>query len=260
LSTESVAVIIPTYDRHESTLRAIRSALYQSLPPNEIFVIDDGSRDEILVSLEKSIIELGDRRVILVKSDAKRHPGVIRNIGIAAAKSNWIAFLDSDDVWTLDKLEIQLSEMKVAKSLASCTLSIHESNGIDGPKTHDNCVLKTKHLLKINQIINSSVLISSELLKSVGGVVTDFSVRGVEDYATWLRVSVKSEWLLVNRPLVYYSQNSPDSIRNDSMSTKSLDVTYAHLNFVLWKSRSLTGQIKIKILKEIVRLIAQIKG
>lgn len=260
MKTDSVAVIIPTYNRSESTLRAIRSALDQSLPPDEIFVIDDGSRDEILRSLEDSIIELRDHRVTLIKSVAKRHPGVIRNIGVEAAKSNWIAFLDSDDVWSLNKLEIQISEMNAAKSLASCALSVGECNNLDRPKANINNVLKTKHLLKMNQIINSSVLISSDLLRSVGGVVSDFSVRGVEDYATWLRVSVKSEWLLINRPLVYYTQDSPDSIRNDSKSTNSLDVTNAHINFVLWKSRSLTGKIKVKILKEIVRLIARVKG
>jgi len=99
--SRSVSVIIPVYNRRELITATVESALAQTIPPDEIIVVDDGSTD-------------GTREVITAL--AQRHPtirllfqenagaGAARNRGIEAAASEWIAFLDSDDVWVPEKL------------------------------------------------------------------------------------------------------------------------------------------------------------
>ena len=101
-SLESVSVVIPTLNRCLFLKRAIESVLKQTVCPSEIIVVDNGSTDgtkKMIHSLYPNIIYL---------SEEKNGVSAARNKGIKAAKSEWIAFLDSDDTWETKKLEKQL--------------------------------------------------------------------------------------------------------------------------------------------------------
>ena len=89
----NVSVVIPTFNRGHTLNRAIDSVLGQTLLPSEIIVIDDGSTDgtEELISKEYSSVSY-------IKTD-NRGVSAARNLGMKAAKSDWFAFLDSDDQW-----------------------------------------------------------------------------------------------------------------------------------------------------------------
>lgn len=255
---ETIAVIIPTYNRYETTILALKSALNQSLQPHEIILVDDGSEESILRKLESAISELNEPRIKLIKSSATRHPGMARNIGIDIAESKWIAFLDSDDLWVREKLSTQMNAMIENESQASCTAALNGDQQGKNPNDYSVKFLTTKKLLANNTIINSSVIVSRELILSVGGVVSDYAVRGVEDYATWLRISSKTKWLFLESPLTDYTYDSFDSIRNDSKNTNSLDVTHAHLNYFVWKARKPLDFAKIKFVRRIIRTIVNI--
>ena len=97
-----VSVVVPTYNRAELIQEAIESVLRQTTPVHEIIVVDDGSTD----STCELVRSYGDR-VVLLRHD-RRGPAAARNRGLARATGDWIAFLDSDDVWTPTKLEKQL--------------------------------------------------------------------------------------------------------------------------------------------------------
>lgn len=97
----SISVIIPVFNGERYLGEAIESILAQTWPSSEIIVVDDGSTD----GTSKVARQFGDR----VKYQRHPHSGVAaaRNHGLAAARCDWIAFLDADDVWAPDKLRLQ---------------------------------------------------------------------------------------------------------------------------------------------------------
>jgi glycosyltransferase involved in cell wall biosynthesis len=101
-----VSVILPTYNRAQLVCEAIESVLSQTYPYFEIIVVDDGSTDYTSEVLEKY-----KDKIIYIYQENKG-PGDARNRGITEAKGNYIAFLDSDDIWFDHKLELQVAIME----------------------------------------------------------------------------------------------------------------------------------------------------
>ena len=112
-----ISIIIPTYNRAQYVVRAVRSALEQTYQNVEVIVVDDGSIDDTQLSLAT----LSDPRLRIIKQD---NGGVsaARNTGIAAALGEWVAFLDDDDSWMPNKLECQLHYMQT--DFTDCMASI----------------------------------------------------------------------------------------------------------------------------------------
>lgn len=108
----AVSVVIPTRDRAALLREAVASALRQSLPPAEVIVVDDGSTEDIPGALR----EFGDAVRCLRQEGAGQ--SAARNRGAAAAAGEWIAMLDSDDLWEPEKLERQLTLHRMAPELA----------------------------------------------------------------------------------------------------------------------------------------------
>ncbi|NOQ64484.1 MAG: glycosyltransferase, partial [Methyloprofundus sp.] len=109
-----MSLIIPTYNRCASLRRALASVLQQSLLPDEIIVVDDGSTDTTANMLATEFPQ-----VIYI---AQENTGVsaARNAGIRLAKGEWLAFLDSDDTWLAQKLAIQVSALNASDGLKIC--------------------------------------------------------------------------------------------------------------------------------------------
>lgn len=99
-----VSVVIPSYNRPDGTRAAVRSALSQTAPPGEIVIVDDGSQPPL------SIADFGQTTVPirLVRHEQNRGAAAARQTGIEAARGDYVAFLDSDDLWLPLKLEQQL--------------------------------------------------------------------------------------------------------------------------------------------------------
>jgi len=108
------SVVIPTYNRATLLRRAIRSALDQLEFGDELIIVDDGSTDQTPQVLR----EFAGR--IVVVQGAHRGAGAARNIGIAHAQKDLVAFLDSDDIWLPGKLELQRQLMSVRPDLLYC--------------------------------------------------------------------------------------------------------------------------------------------
>ena len=109
----SVSVIIPAYNASGSVERAIRSAATQTLPPFEILVIDDCSTDNTMEVVQALAREIPSLR--LCSTPVNGGPSVARNVGLRAAKGDWIGLLDADDAWKPGRLQ-RLLEVAVATS------------------------------------------------------------------------------------------------------------------------------------------------
>lgn len=107
-----VSVIIPTYNRVRVLGRALDSVCRQTLPDIEVLVVDDASTDDT----ESFVRSYADTRVRYVKCDRNGGPAAARNVGMSQAQARYIAFLDSDDEWTPEKLALQVTRMDMEPS------------------------------------------------------------------------------------------------------------------------------------------------
>ena len=107
-----ISVVLPTYNRGPLIMRAVKSVLEQTYSDIELLIVDDGSTD----CTRAVISAIQDPRVKYLYQETNRGACAVRNIGIRAAKGEYIAFQDSDDVWHPDKLEKQLSYLKETQS------------------------------------------------------------------------------------------------------------------------------------------------
>ena len=193
-----ISVVIPTHNRRDFVLRALASVFAQTREPDEVIVIDDGSDDGTSTSVRTRYPQA---RLI---QQANRGVSAARNAGINAARSEWVAFLDSDDEWHPQKLAEQ--EDLVAKrpqtQLVHCNeswirngqslqqKSYHRKSGGDifEPSLH-RCLISP-----------SAAMVRRELLLSLG--LFDESLPACEDYDLWLRVTAIHPVEFIDRPLV----------------------------------------------------------
>jgi glycosyltransferase involved in cell wall biosynthesis len=195
----TISVIIPTLNRCFLLQRAIQSVLNQSYKPNEIIVIDNGSSDDT----KKTIQTLYPN--IRYLTEDKIGVSAARNKGIINARSEWIAFLDSDDVWKPEKLEKQLIlnfEFK-NKYRFIHTNEIWFRNGVflNQMKKHEKSGGNLfNKCLKLCCISPSSSLIKKKIFDEYG--LFDEDLKVCEDYDMWLRLTSKENVGYVSQPLV----------------------------------------------------------
>ena len=129
--TATVSVVIPTYNRAGLLAKAVESVLAQSVLPDEVVIVDDGSTDNTR--------ELCAQWPSPVRYIHQENAGVAaaRNRGIAEARGRYIAFLDSDDVWRAEKLAAQLAVMRALPSVGWCTTG-HEIIDLTGQPRSDS--------------------------------------------------------------------------------------------------------------------------
>jgi glycosyltransferase involved in cell wall biosynthesis len=123
-----VTVIVPTADRPQLVLRAVRSALAQSLREIEIVVVVDGPDPATTSALRA----LDDERLRVLELPVRGGVGAARNAGVDAARGEWVALLDDDDEWLPEKLERQLATARAAsfaRPIVSCRFVARDEHG-----------------------------------------------------------------------------------------------------------------------------------
>lgn len=211
----TISVIIPTWNRAEFLGAAVRSALAQTAPPLEVLVCDDGSTD----SSEEIVRSIIDPRVRWVAGDRVGKPAVPRNRGIREARGDWVAFLDSDDEWTEEKLERQILLAGKTGCRAVCS---NAWRMIAGGERSDGLLLKDlparitfEDLLRGNHVICSSVIVERPLLLRSSGFPEAAGLKAIEDYALWLRIATQTDFAGSPEPLIRYNDDPGASLRNN---------------------------------------------
>ncbi len=207
-----ISVIIPTYNRRCFLEGALLSVMDQSRPADEIIIVDDGSEDgtdELVSSLQKQVPGL-----IRYFRQPQRGAAAARNRGIRQARGDLLCFLDSDDRFAADKLDIQYRAMGENPAYSiSHTREIWYRRG-----RHLN--QKKKHApphgyifpkcLAMCAVGMSTVMIRRRLFSDHG--FFDESLPCCEDYDFWLRLSVTERFLLVDEPLTIKEGGRPDQL------------------------------------------------
>lgn len=180
INNEIVSVIIPSYNSQKVIQRSVDSALNQTYRNIEVWVVDDGSSDDTI----KILNSYEDKRLnIIALPENTGSPVTPRNSGILKAKGKYVAFLDSDDYWAPNKLEIQITCMRNSSSSFSCTSYLVKD--VDGfshiRKVPPLCDFSD--ILILNTIGCSTVVVEKNLLSKYL-----FSHRRLEDYDLWLRI------------------------------------------------------------------------
>lgn len=189
---EKVSIIIPTYNRAHLIERSIRSILNQTYEEFELLIVDDGSTDNT-----KEVVErIKDSRIRYIPCGENGGAARARNIGIAEAQYDYIAFQDSDDEWHPDKLEKQMGVMMEASEDTGLVYCEYHYNGLGGREeiTPDRKIpLEQKrghifpYLLAGNMIGTPVMLVKRECFQKVGIFNEKFPC--LEDYELVLRIA-----------------------------------------------------------------------
>lgn len=207
-----LSVVIPTYNRAAFLNRALGSIKKQTLKCAEIIVVDDGSTDNSVDIIRK--FSLTSRVPIKFFQQENKGPAAARNHGIACAKNEYIAFLDSDDHWHKRKIELQYKALKENPAyLISHTKEkwlrrgVHlNQKKIHIPRHGDIFA----HCLLLCGVGMSTVMVKKEIFTTVGKF--DETLRCCEDYDLWLRVSCKFPFYLIDSPLTVKEGGREDQV------------------------------------------------
>lgn len=222
-----VSVIMPAYNAARFVRASIDAVLSQSHSNVELIVINDGSSDET----PNILAEYSDK-IIAINID---NSGVsaARNIGIANAKGEWLAFCDADDIWFKDKLAQQLGSIN--DNVWSYTDSFYFGEDYpyadDSPTNTKRSDLSNlysgkvfEHLILENFITTSSLLIKKSVLEKFGGF--DKNLSSMEDWSLWLNIATEYPIALVPQTLLKYR------VYSGSTSRKAREALPLHLSVI----------------------------
>ena len=197
---QRISVVVPAFNAAETIVPALRSVLAQTRPADEVIVVDDGSQDGTAELVER---ELPGVKVL---RQANAGPSAARNTAAEVAKGDWLAFLDSDDLWLEQKLAAQMAALGEEPEIGMCSSDWVRSED-KAPPLPPLGGLPRRHItfddiVRLNRFQTSTVLVRRELWRAVGGFRT--AIDGTEDWDFWMRVSRRTDDLHLAWPLVVY--------------------------------------------------------
>ena len=201
-----ISVVIPAYNAAETLPETLASLLAQTFTEFEAIVVDDGSRDR---TAERAL-EFRDSRIQVLRV-ANGGVAAARNRGIDVAQADLIAFLDADDLWEADKLQLQVQALEAQPGAGTCVTGatrIDRASRQIGPTLFRNPPDVTEALLLESMIVGciSSGLVRRDLLERVGGF--DPRLSQCADWDLWLRLSLAAPFAVIEQPLVRYRSHA----------------------------------------------------
>ncbi|MCK4494462.1 MAG: glycosyltransferase family 2 protein [Methylococcales bacterium] len=192
-----MSVIIPTFNRVDRLEHALNSVYNQTLLPDEVIVVDDGSSDH-----SAEMVSHKFPSVFLIQQP-NQGVSIARNTAIKQASGEWLAFLDSDDQWLPNKLSEQITALENTDYKICHTEEIWIRNGVRVNQKHKH--KKTggwifERCLPLCAMSPSSILIHRDVFKTIGTFDPDFPA--CEDYELWLRITANYPVLFIDTPQI----------------------------------------------------------
>ncbi len=213
----AVSVIIPTFNRRAMMGEAAASVLAQHDADFELIVVDDGSTDGTwtgLLEIAARANEGAGREIMRGLRIDNRGAAAARNAGAALARGEYLAFLDSDDLWRPDKLNRQLAHLRANPgcAIAQCEeIWIRGGRRVNPGRRHRKAAGDIfERSLRVCLISPSGVIMRREIFQNAGGFDADF--RAAEDYDLWLRLLARHEAGLLDKPLVIRRAGHPGQL------------------------------------------------
>jgi glycosyltransferase involved in cell wall biosynthesis len=255
INTPVVSVIMPAYNASNYIQESINSVIAQTYFNWELIIVDDGSTDatsSIIINNSNQ-----DNRIKRFYQENGKQ-GKARNFGIAFARGIYIAFLDADDFWIPEKLEIQLQEIKEKNVdlVFSDSYVFSDSNVSDKSKRMNtlNATLKGLEALKMflqgNRIPMLTVLVKKEKIHLVNGFTEKNEIPLAEDYHLWLKMLInKCIFYGSDKTLASYRVHHKSSTSQDKLASKQIPEVF----FDLMQNNPEVKQIILIALKKVLR-------
>ena len=206
-----ISIIMAAYNAENTIRQAIESVLRQTYTDWELIVIDDASADKT-ASIVKEYAA-SDERIRLFINQKNRGVSYSRKYGLQQTKGNWIAILDSDDLWMEEKLEKQVAlqfDTNAELLFTGSSFIKHTGEKLEWI-FHVPTTVNYRALLKQNVVSNSSVLVKKELYSQNYAVGDDMH----EDFAIWLGITRSGKCAYgLDEPLLIYRLNNSSKSSN----------------------------------------------
>jgi glycosyltransferase involved in cell wall biosynthesis len=208
-----ISVVIPTRDRYDLLQRAIRSVLEQTVRDFEVIVVDDASIEDVGAIIGR----FADARLTLVRHQIPMGGGASRNTGIRHASGKYVAFLDDDDEWLPEKLELQLVRINSYDNpglVYTGSFHIDQRTGLTLKVFRPRLQHDThRHLLRKNVIgTTSSIMVRRTNFSA--GLMFDEHLRSCQDWDLYLKITNHCSVGCIDRPLVKYHMHDTRITRN----------------------------------------------
>jgi len=261
-TAESVGVVIPTYNSAGTIDRALRSVLNQSVSPDEVVVVDDGSSDTTLQLVEQFMKSVPQMNIRLVKLGTNLGPAIARNTGWDACHSSLIAFLDSDDSWHPNKLEIQL---KVIQQHPDHVLFGHKyavvNNGVTPTHRPQGNIGGLRYFTLRDFLIRNRVSTPTVIVRRTIPQRFPLDHWGTEDFALWTSILAEGKQAVVIDAALTYLYKA--AYGQSGLSARMSEMHQGELRALrsLYLSEAVTqpeyilanGWMRLKYLRRLVR-------
>ena len=219
-ATPLFSVVIPSYNHGRYIGRALQSVMDQTYFNWEVIVIDNHSTD----NTDEVISSFADSRIGYLKIHNNGVIAVSRNAGIRVAKGVWIAFLDSDDWWTNDKLQVCFERINDNVDLVYHDLeTVNNKHGkVERSTQRTRQVMPPvimDLLLNGNAISNSSAIVRKTIIDKIGGINEKKEMTASEDFNTWVRISrISEQFIYIPKTLGFYLAHESNISNKEDMS------------------------------------------
>ena len=210
MTNPKVSVIIPTYNRADLIKETIQSVFDQTFQSFEIIIVDDGSTD----NTRQVVKNINSPKIKYIYQDNSGRPAHARNRALKETRGEYIAFLDSDDLWLPHKLELQVKfldkhqDVGLVYSQAKIFGKTKGIFAIPPVARFARTGWMFDELLKINFIPTLTTLVRKKCLDRIGYFDEDPGLTSIEDYELWLRLSKEYQIGFIDQLLAEYRVHS----------------------------------------------------
>jgi len=244
----SFSVIIPTYNRKKELQELLVCLILQTYKNFEVLICDDGSTDNTDFVVSKYKVQLD---INYIKLNNSGGPALPRNVGIENSKYDWLCFIDSDDLWTNNKLEVLSATIQKSNEEIFChPVQVFGENyskkEIIGRYKRGLLLSDFKSLIyNGNKIVNSSLCINKKVIKNDTFYNTNPDYHGIEDYIfllnlTRLGYKIKS----INYILGFYRIHDNNISSDSQKQLHKLKTFFNSCNFPNISLKMISAQLK----------------